>query len=327
MRSGFVSIVGRPNAGKSTLLNALVGEKLAIVTHKAQTTRNRISGIVNLKRSGRRPAGQIIFVDTPGIHKPADALNKRMMQEVHDAVEGCDLLLLVVDATQKFGSGRQGSQPGAVARGGMEDQFALDLVKRSGIKTFLLLNKIDLVEKDRLLPIIERYSALHNFAEVIPISAAKKDGLDLLLNKVVANLPEGPQYFPPGQVTDQPERFVAAELIREQVLVLTQQEVPYASSVIVEQFEESERLVKIAAVIYVERDGQKAIVIGRQGAMLKEIGTRARHAIERLLNKKVFLELFIKVRSGWRESRQFVDELDWRKQLQGLGDRDRKSRE
>ena len=307
MRSGFVSIVGRPNAGKSTLLNALVGEKLAIVTHKPQTTRNRICGIVNVKRAGRRPAGQIIFVDTPGIHKPVDALNKRMMQEVYDAVEGCDLLLLIVDAAQKFGAG---------------EQFALDLVKRSKLKTFLLLNKIDLFDKGNLLPIIEHYSALHSFAEVIPISATKKDGLELLLNKVVANLPEGPQYFPPGQVTDQPERFVAAELIREQVLVLTQQEVPYASSVIIEQFEESDRLVKIAAVIYVERDGQKAIVIGKQGAMLKEIGTRARHAIERLLGKKVFLELFIKVRSRWRESRQFVDELDWRKQLQSLATRD-----
>jgi GTP-binding protein Era len=307
MRSGFVSIVGRPNAGKSTLLNALVGEKLAIVTHKPQTTRNRICGIVNVKRAGRRPAGQIIFVDTPGIHKPVDALNKRMMQEVYDAVEGCDLLLLIADAAQKFGAG---------------DQFALDLVKRSKLKTFLLLNKIDLFDKGNLLPIIEHYSALHSFAEVIPISATKKDGLELLLNKVVANLPEGPQYFPPDQVTDQPERFVAAELIREQVLVLTQQEVPYASSVIIEQFEESDRLVKIAAVIYVERDGQKAIVIGKQGAMLKEIGTRARHAIERLLGKKVFLELFIKVRSRWRESRQFVDELDWRKQLQSLATRD-----
>jgi len=307
MRSGFVSIVGRPNAGKSTLLNALVGEKLAIVTHKPQTTRNRICGIVNVKRAGRRPAGQIIFVDTPGIHKPVDALNKRMMQEVYDAVEGCDLLLLIVDAAQKFGAG---------------EQFALDLVKRSKLKTFLLLNKIDLFDKGNLLPIIEHYSALHSFAEVIPISATKKDGLELLLNKVVANLPEGPQYFPPDQVTDQPERFVAAELIREQVLVLTQQEVPYASSVIIEQFEESDRLVKIAAVIYVERDGQKAIVIGKQGAMLKEIGTRARHAIERLLGKKVFLELFIKVRSRWRESRQFVDELDWRKQLQSLTPRD-----
>jgi GTP-binding protein Era len=284
-----------------------VGEKLAIVTHKPQTTRNRICGIVNVKRAGRRPAGQIIFVDTPGIHKPVDALNKRMMQEVYDAVEGCDLLLLIADAAQKFGAG---------------DQFALDLVKRSKLKTFLLLNKIDLFDKGNLLPIIEHYSALHSFAEVIPISATKKDGLELLLNKVVANLPEGPQYFPPDQVTDQPERFVAAELIREQVLVLTQQEVPYASSVIIEQFEESDRLVKIAAVIYVERDGQKAIVIGKQGAMLKEIGTRARHAIERLLGKKVFLELFIKVRSRWRESRQFVDELDWRKQLQSLATRD-----
>ena len=307
MRSGFVSIIGRPNAGKSTLLNALVGEKLAIVTHKPQTTRNRICGIVNLKRAGRRPAGQIVFVDTPGIHKPSDALNKRMMQEVYDAVEGCDLLLLIADAAQKFGAG---------------DQFALDLVKRSQLKTFLLLNKIDLIDKGNLLPIIEHYSALHPFAEVIPISATKKDGLDLLLNKVVANLPEGPPFFPPDQVTDQPARFAAAELIREQVLVLTQQEVPYASSVIIEQFEESARLVKIAAAIYVERDGQKAIVIGRQGAMLKEIGTRARHAIERLLGKKVFLELFIKVRGRWRESRQFVDELDWRKQLQSLTPRD-----
>jgi GTP-binding protein Era len=307
MRSGFVSIVGRPNAGKSTLLNALVGEKLAIVTHKPQTTRNRICGIVNVKRAGRRPAGQIIFVDTPGIHKPADALNKRMMQEVYDAVEGCDLLLLITDAAQKFGAG---------------DQFALDLVKRSKLKTFLLLNKIDLIDKGKLLPVIEHYSALHSFAEVFPISATKKDGLEVLLNKVVASLPEGPQYFPPDQVTDQPERFVAAELIREQVLVLTQQEVPYASSVIIEQFEESERLVKIAAVIYVERDGQKAIVIGKQGAMLKEIGTRARHSIERLLGRKVFLELFIKVRSRWRESRQFVDELDWRKQLESLTTRD-----
>ena len=307
MRSGFVSIIGRPNAGKSTLLNALVGEKLAIVTHKPQTTRNRICGIVNLKRAGRRPAGQIVFVDTPGIHKPSDALNKRMMQEVYDAVEGCDLLLLIADAAQKFGAG---------------DQFALDLVKRSQIKTFLLLNKIDLIDKGNLLPIIEHYSALHPFAEVIPISATKKDGLDLLLNKVVANLPEGPPFFPPDQVTDQPARFAAAELIREQVLVLTQQEVPYASSVIIEQFEESARLVKIAAAIYVERDGQKAIVIGRQGAMLKEIGPRARHAIERLLGKKVYLELFIKVRGRWRESRQFVDELDWRKQLQSLTPRD-----
>ena len=312
MHSGFVTIIGRPNAGKSTLLNALVGEKLAIVTHKPQTTRNRICGIVNLKapqRAKSRPAGQIIFVDTPGIHKPVDALNRRMMQEVHDAVEGCDLLLLIVDAAQPFGSG---------------DEFALELVKRSKLRAFLLLNKIDLVEKGKLLPIIERYSAMHSFAEVIPISAAKKDGLDLLLNKVVASLPEGPQYFPADQITDQPERFITAELIREQVLVLTQQEVPYSSSVIVERFEESDKLLKIAAVICVERDGQKAIVIGRQGAMLKEIGTRARLAIERLLNKKVFLELFVKVRKGWRESRQFVDDLDWRKQLQSLGGRNPK---
>jgi GTP-binding protein Era len=312
MRSGFVSIIGPPNAGKSTLLNALVGEKLAIVTPKPQTTRNRISGIVNVARRGRRHAGQIVLVDTPGIHKPVDALNQRMMQEVHNALEGCDLLLLILDASHKphAPSPRANHQ-----RAGAGEQFAIELARRSKLKTFLLLNKIDLVEKGRLLPLIEHYSRLHDFAEIIPISAAKRDGLELLLGKVVEALPEGPRYFPPDQLTDQPERFVAAEFIREQVLLLTRQEIPYASSVLVERFEEGPKLTEIGAVIYVEREGQKAIVVGRQGSMLKQIGTRARREIERLLNKKVFLELFVKVRSGWRESRQFVDELDWRKQL------------
>ena len=302
--SGFVSIIGRPNAGKSTLLNALVGEKLAIVTHKPQTTRNRITGIVNVKKQGRRSPGQIVFVDTPGVHKPTDALNKRMMQEVQDALVACDLVLLMIDVSQKFGTG---------------DEFVLDLVKRSKAKTFLLLNKIDLIEKGKLLPMIEQYSKLHVFAEVIPISAEKKQGLDDLVMAVANTLPEGPKYFPEDQVTDQPERFVVAEFIREQVLVKTKEEVPYASGVVVERFEEGDKLVKIAAVIFVEREGQKGIIIGKQGAMLKTIGTQARLQIERLLGKKVFLELFVKVREGWRNSARAVDEaIDWRKQLEEM---------
>lgn len=301
-RSGFVSIIGRPNAGKSTLLNKLVGEKLAIVTHKPQTTRNRITGIVNVKKQGRRQPGQIVFVDTPGVHKPTDALNKRMMKEVEDALVGCDLLLLIIDVSQKFGSG---------------DEFVLELVKGTRAKTFLLLNKIDLIEKGKLLPLIEHYSKLHNFAEVIPISAEKGDGLEELITAVVNALPEGPKYFPEDQVTDLPERFVVAEFIREQVLVKTKEEVPYASGVVVERFEEGDKLVKIAAAIFVEREGQKGIIIGKGGAMLKAIGTHARLQIERLLGRKVFLELFVKVREGWRNSARAVDEtIDWRKQLE-----------
>ncbi len=207
MRSGFVSIIGRPNAGKSTLLNRLAGQKLAIVTHKPQTTRNRITGIVNLKRAGQRPAAQIVFVDTPGVHKPADSLNRRMMQEVYDALAGCDLLLLIVDITQRFGSG---------------DEFVLQMLKqRVKKKVFLLLNKIDLVNKQELLPLIEQWSHLRDFAEIIPISAAKGANVETLLHSVVKALPEGPRYFPEDQVTDQPERFIVAELIREQVLVRT----------------------------------------------------------------------------------------------------------
>lgn len=302
--SGFVSIIGRPNAGKSTLLNALVGEKLAIVTHKPQTTRNRITGIVNVKKQGRRTPGQIVFVDTPGVHKPTDALNKRMMQEVQEALGSCDLVLLMIDVSQKFGSG---------------DEFVLDLVKRSKAKTFLLLNKIDLIEKGKLLPMMEQYSKLHDFAEVIPISSEKKQGLEELVTLVVNSLPEGPKYFPEDQITDQPERFVVAEFIREQVLVKTKEEVPYASGVVVESFEDGEKLVKIAAVIFVEREGQKGIIIGKQGSMLKSIGTHARLQIERLLGKKVFLELFVKVREGWRNSARAVDEaIDWRKQLEEM---------
>ena len=304
-RAGFVSIVGRPNAGKSTLLNALVGEKIAIVTEKPQTTRMNIQGIRNVKAQRGRPAGQIVFIDTPGVHKPDSRLNRKMMQEIHAALEHAsrDLVLLLVDASERFGS---------------EDEQVLDLVKRSGAPVFLLLNKIDKLHKEKLLPVIERYSKLHAFQEVIPISAMKGDGLEALIDKIMRALPESPPYFPEDQLTDQPERFLAAEIIREKVLLKTGKEVPYATAVIVERYEELPRLTRIAAAIYCERDGQKAILIGKGGEKLKQMGTAARLELERRFGKKVFLELFVKVKPGWRQSAAFVEELDWRRQLEGL---------
>lgn len=302
--SGFVCILGRPNAGKSTLLNALVGEKLAIISPKPQTTRNRIQGIVNLPKNKGRDAAQIVLIDTPGVHKPDSSLGRKMMVEVREALEGCDLVLIIMDVTHKFDP---------------RDQFALELLKHSRAKAFLILNKIDLVrEKARLFPIIEEYRKLYDFAEVIPISALKRDGLDILLKKVVEALPAGPAYFPADQVTDQPARFMAAEIIREQILVATSEELPYATTVIVETFEEGKKLTRIAATIYCERDGQKGILVGKRGQMLKKIGTGARLQIEKMLGTKVFLELFVKVRPGWRDSRAFVEELDWRHQLEHM---------
>ena len=311
-RSGFVSIIGRPNAGKSTLLNALVGEKLAIVTRKPQTTRNRIQGIVNVAKKGKQPAGQIVLIDTPGVHKPVNSLNRRMMKEVYDALEGCDLLLLIVDAGEKFGAG---------------DQFVLEIAKRTKLPCFLLLNKIDTLQKDKLLPLIAQYQELYSFVEVIPISALKEKRLETLLNSIVRALPDGPHYFPKDQITDQPERFLVAELIREQVLQFTSQEVPHATTVLIDNYEEGAKLTRIAATVYCEREGQKAILIGKQGANLKKIGTHARQQIERLLGTKVFLELFVKVQAGWRESRTFVEELDWRRQLEHLSDAQRSEEE
>ena len=303
-RSGFVCILGRPNAGKSTLLNALVGEKVAIISPKPQTTRNRIQGIVHVPKSkGKsKDGGQIVLIDTPGVHKPDSSLGRKMMVEVREALEGCDLVLVIMDVTHHFDP---------------RDRFALDLVKQSGTKTFLLLNKIDLIrEKARLLPLIEDYRKLYDFSEVIPISALRRNGLDVLLQLVIAALPAGPAYFPEDQVTDQPARFMAAEIVREQVLLNTKEEIPYATTVIVESFEEGARLTRIAAVIYCEREGQKGILVGKGGQMLKKIGTAARVQIERMLGTKVFLELYVKVRPGWRDSRGFVEELDWRRQLQ-----------
>jgi GTPase len=303
-RSGFVTIIGRPNAGKSTLLNALVGEKVAIVTHKPQTTRHRIQGVVNVQPAKVRPAAQIVFVDTPGIHKPDSQLGKRMMQEVYDALDSRDLVLLLVDASAKFGTG---------------DQFALDIAKKTQAPVILLLNKIDLIAKDKLLPLIADYAKLHEFAEVVPISARKKQGFDPLLTAVAKRLPRGPRYFAKDEITDQPMRVLAGEIIREKVLMNAGEEVPYASAVIVEKYEESPKLTRISAAIICEREGQKAILIGKGGAMLKKIGSAARFELEKLVGGRVFLELFVKVVSGWRESKRSVDELDWRHQLESLG--------
>jgi GTPase len=303
--SGFVCILGRPNAGKSTLLNALVGEKLAIISPKPQTTRNRILGILHVAKQKGRPGGQVVLIDTPGVHKPESSLGRKMMAEVREALDGCDLILLIVDAARR-------REPA--------DQFLLDMVARARTPSFLLLNKIDLLrqEKAKLLPLMDEYGKLHDFKEIIPLSARKREGLDVLLEKLMAALPEGPHYFPADQITDQPARFMVAEIIREQVLVETREELPYATTVVIEQFEEGSRLTRIAAAIYCERDSQKGILVGKGGQMLKKIGTAARLQMEKMLGAKVFLELFVKVRPGWRQSREFVDELDWRRQLQEL---------
>jgi GTP-binding protein Era len=325
-RSGFVSIVGRPNAGKSTLLNALIGEKVAIVTHKPQTTRTRILGVLEIeaqkKEKGKtaHPASQIVFVDTPGIHKGATQLDRRMMQEVHDALTERDAVLLLVDATRRLLEGVPNAKR---TKSDAEDAFVLDLMHKLDCPVFLLLNKIDLVPAQDLLPLIAHWSEKYNFTEVIPISARKGRGLDALIEQLLKRLPEGQRYFPRGQYTDQPERFLAAEIIREKILMLTGEEVPHSAAVMIENFEEPEPdshkpVTRIAAAIFCERSGQKAILIGKGGVMLKQIGTAARKELESLLGTKVFLELFVKVREDWRSSRGFVEELDWRRQIESL---------
>ena len=326
IRSGFVSIVGRPNAGKSTLVNALLGQKLAIVTHKPQTTRNRIQAVleVPLKKKTTRqpghPAAQIILVDTPGIHKPSTELDRRMMQEVHDALESRDAVIFMVDVTHRLP--QEGETVTGKAKLSLDEHnFTLGLVKKLDCPVILALNKIDELQRDQLLPQIAYWQKQHEFAAVIPISAKKKDGLERLIEAIIAVLPLGERYFPKNQITDQPERFLVAELIREKVLLYTGEEVPYATAVVVERFEEPAKkgaATRIAAAIYCERAGQKAILIGKGGAMLKQIGTAARKEMEYLLGGKVFLELFVKVQSEWRSSRGFIDDLDWRKQLEDL---------
>lgn len=296
-RSGFVSIVGRPNAGKSTLLNALVGEKLAIVSEKPQTTRTTVQGVLNLE------GAQIVFLDTPGIHESNTLLNRRMMETVRSSLEDRDLILYLADATLPVST---------------EDEHALDAIRNVTTPVLLLLTKIDRIQdKRQLLPRIEQYQALREFAEYIPISAVAGEGLDRLREAIRARLPKGPAYFPPDYLTEQPERFLAAELIREKILRKTRQEVPHAVAVLVDRWEETPKLTRISATIYVERTGQKAIVIGSGGATLKKIGTLARQEMETKLGRKIFLELFVKVSKDWRENPEFLNTIDWRSMLGG----------
>ncbi|HTB19049.1 MAG TPA: GTPase Era [Bryobacteraceae bacterium] len=305
-RSGFASLIGRPNAGKSTLLNALSGEKLAIVSDKPQTTRTTIQGVVNL------PGAQIVFIDTPGIHKSTNLFNKRMMETVRTALADRDVLLYVADASLPFS--------GALSS---EDAEAVSVLKELSTPVLLLANKIDRVQdKRKLLPFIEQYKAVREFDEYIPVSATTGEGLERVRDAIVSRLPEGPAYFPAEHLTDQPERFLAGELIREQILRQTRQEVPHSVAVLIERWEESPKITRIAATIYVERDGQKAIVIGAGGAALKIIGTRARHEIEKMLGCKVFLELFVKVQKDWRENPEFLNAIDWRSMRGGELDSD-----
>jgi GTP-binding protein Era len=291
IKSGFVAVVGRPNAGKSTLVNALVGTKVSIVTAVPQTTRNRILGIVN------RPSAQIVLMDTPGIHRPHSRLNEQMMTFVRQALTERDLAVLIVDASERFGHG---------------DEFAVGMLKEYAPRTILALNKIDRIKKPRLLPLMQRYSQLYNFEEIIPISALKGEGLTELLDAIVGLLPAGPQYFPPEMYTDQPERFLASEIVREKVILHTRQELPYATAVVIDDFEEGDSITRIHASILVERDSQKPIIIGSGGEMLKQIGSEARRELERLFPPKVFLELFVKVEPHWRDVRPMVAALDYR---------------
>jgi GTP-binding protein Era len=300
-RSGFVAIVGRPNAGKSTLINRLVGQKVAIVTSKPQTTRNRIQGIVT------RPDGQIVFIDTPGLHSPDSALGRQMMHEVAAALEGIDVLLLLVDASR--------TPPHA-------DDFLLDRAKRFRGKTILALNKVDGLAKEKLLPLIEAYHKAFEFSAIVPISALKGNGCDDLLVEILRLLSEGEPYFPEDQVTDQPERFLAAEIVREKAIQAMYHELPYALAVKVDKYEELPKLLRIEATMNVERDSQKKILIGRKGEMLKKIGTQARQELEELFDTKIYLGLFVKVLPNWRENPHSVRELDWHAQLEAMADND-----
>lgn len=289
-RSGYVGLIGRPNAGKSTLLNRLVGEKIAAVSNKPQTTRHKIQGVVTL------PEGQIVFVDTPGIHKPGYLLNRRMMAAVHDAILSVDLLVLMRDASVSTGNG---------------DRFVLDLVKESGKPAVLVLNKIDKVrDKATLLPLIDSYSKEHEFSEIVPVSALKGDAIDNLLCQIVKHLPESEAIFEEDELTDQPMRTLIAEMVREQILQTTGEEIPYVTAVVTEKYDESDpALVEIFCAIYVERSSQKGIIIGKGGSKLKQIGTAARLGFENIVGRKVRLNLFVKVVADWRNSGRELDEM------------------
>jgi GTP-binding protein Era len=290
--SGFVSILGRPNAGKSTLLNALVGMKVAIVADKPQTTRTTIQGVLTM------PGAQVVFLDTPGIHKSDTAIQKRMMSSVREALTERDLLLFLVDATVPFSD---------------QDRHAVDILKKTDTPTLLLLNKTDgLNTQEMVLPLIQEYQKLRDFADYLPISALKLTNLEKLREAIVSRLPEGPMYFPEDHVTDQPERFIATELIREKILHETQQEVPHSVAVLIDKWEESPTITRVYATIFVEREGQKGIIIGSRGGMLKQIGTHAREDMEKLFGVKIFLQLHVKVQPRWREKPMFLNTLDWR---------------
>jgi len=288
VKAGFVTVLGRPNVGKSTLVNRLVGQKVAIVSDKPQTTRNRILAVVN------RPGAQVVLFDTPGIHKPMHAMNRRMVETAEKSIGQGDVVLWMVDVGERYGPG---------------DRYVRDLLKKSGLPVILGINKIDTVAKPRILPVIDAWRGQLDFAEVVPLSAKTGDNVDRLETLLVERLPEGPALYPEDFLTDQPERFFVAEMIRERILHHTREEIPYSSGVVIESFKEEEGLMRIQAVIFVERDGQKGILIGKGGAMLKTIGTEARQQIEAFLGAKVFLGLFVKVRESWRENEGILSEM------------------
>lgn len=290
-RSGTVALVGRPNAGKSTLLNRLLGEKVAIVSDKPQTTRHRIVGIHSEER------GQIVFYDTPGVHKPLFRMNRAMVSHATDSLAGADVVCLLVDASQSFGSG---------------DQYLLDLLERSEGPKLLLLNKIDQMDKRRLLPLLERYGATGLFEELIPISALRGEGAEIVLEELFQRLPEAPPLYDPELLTVHPERFLVAERIREKVLEQTRDEIPFTSAVLLERWEEDDDtgLVRIFATVLVEKPGQKSIVIGRQGRRIKSIGTAARQDLEEYLERRVYLDLQVRLEPDWRENQRLLTELD-----------------
>jgi GTPase len=296
--SGFVAVLGKPNAGKSTFVNRLVGQKVAIVTPRPQTTRNRILGIVN------RAQAQVVLIDTPGIHRASTVLGRQMMAEVTQALEGIDLMVVMIDASSGLTAG---------------DRLAFEHSRQFRGPVFLLLNKIDRVSKPALLPLMESCSKEFAFTEMIPVSALSGNGVELALERLIAHLPEGEPYFPQDQFTDQPERFLAGEIIREKIMTSTRQEVPHAVAVRVEAFEEGKKVIRIRALIAVEREGQKGILIGRAAERLKAIGTAARRELEEILGVKIFLELRVKVEREWRQNARIVQQLDWRRQLERLG--------
>jgi len=308
-RAGFVAIVGRPNAGKSTLVNHLVGQKIAIVTSKPQTTRNRIQGIVT------RDDGQVVLIDTPGLHDAKTVLNRQMMKEVAAALEGIDVLVLMVDAAETLVNQGSGTQVHV-------DPMLIQRAKRFEGRTILALNKVDKAAKNKLLPMMEEFAKAHPFVAMVPISALKGDGCAELLGEAMKLLPQGEPYFPEDQVTDQPERFLASEIVREKAIALTYHEVPHALHVMVDKWDETPKLLRIQMTLTVERPSQKKILIGRKGDMLKKVGTQARNELEEILGTKIYLGLFVKVAENWRENPMAVRELDWHTQLAALGEQE-----